>query len=310
MSWRVTILGSSSAKPTPRKHHAAHALNVREQFYLIDCGEGTQRRLMQAGISPLRINAVLISHLHGDHVYGLMPLVSTMGLLGRRTPLEVYGPDPLGEVIASHFRFFDAQLPFRVEFHSVDPTKHRMVIETAAMEVWSLPLRHRVPCSGYLFREKMPGLNIRKEAIERYELGIARIAAAKRGEDVVLDDGTVIPNHTLTYRPHRPRSYAYCSDTQYSLRVARMIEGVDLLYHEATFAHADRALARQTGHSTTLQAAKAAAVAQAGRLLIGHFSSRYKDDQALLDEARSAFRCTFLAEEGKTFDIPKIVTDH
>lgn len=305
MSFRITVLGSSSAKPTPNKHTSAHALNVREQFYLVDCGEDTQRQLVRYGINPLKINAVFISHLHGDHLYGLFPLISTMGLYDRRTPLRVFGPKPLDEILQCHFRYFDNALPYEVQFCEVNTSAEKTIFETSFMTVSTIPLRHRVPCCGYLFREKEPPLNIRKEAIADYGLGIAQIAAAKRGEDIVLENGTVLPAAEITYRPYRPRAYAYCSDTQYSARVARIVSGVDLLYHEATYSASDKALAVSRGHSTAQQAAKVAAMAGVGRLLIGHFSSRYKDESVLLDEARALFPATDIAVEGCSYDIPK-----
>ncbi len=304
MTFRVTILGSSSASPTPRRNPAAHALNVHEQFFLIDCGEGTQQRLMRAGIHPQKINAVFISHLHGDHVYGLFGLISTLGLQGRRTPLAIYAPRPFDEILAAHLRYFDSQLPYEVQWHEVETRKHRLLYENKVLEVYSIPLRHRVPAAGFFFREKEPPLNIRKEAIERFGMGIADCAAVKRGEDLRLADGRTIPNDKLTYRPYRGRSYAYLSDTLYSPKAAGLVEGVDLLYHEATFTDEDKALARQTGHSTSRQAAMAALKAQAGRLLIGHFSSRYKEEQRLVDEARQLFPQTEAVEEGKSYDIP------
>ncbi len=270
---------------------------------MIDCGEGTQTRLMQSGVSPLKINAVFVSHLHGDHVFGLFPLISSMGLLGRKTPLDVYAPRPFDEIMACHFRYFDTRLGFEVVWHEVETRRHKKIFENKVMEVWSVPLRHRVPCAGFLFKEKTPPLNIRKVTIERYGLGIADITAAKRGEDIVLEDGTVVPNSELTYLPFEPRSYAYLSDTQYSARAVGYVRGVDTLYHEATFADADRRKAATTGHSTTVQAARAAVESGAKKLIIGHFSSRYKDDEALLAEARAVFPQTFLAEEFKSFDI-------
>ncbi len=289
--------------PTASQHHSAHALNVHEQFFLVDCGEGTQAQLMRYGINPMKINAVFITHLHGDHFFGLYGLVSTLGLLGRRTPLPVFAPRPLREVLECHFRHFDTQLPYEVQVNEVDATKHECIYENRMMQVWTVPLRHRVPCTGYLFREKPPGLNIHKEAIARYGLGIAQIAAAKRGEDITLGDGTVVANGELTYRPYRARSYAYCSDTMPSGKVASLVQGADLLYHEATFAAEDKKLAAQTGHSTAAQAAKVAVQAGAGRLLIGHCSNRYKGTDVLLAEAREVFPATSDAAEGAVFDI-------
>ncbi len=267
MRFEVTILGNGSASPTPNKHQTAHVLNVREQFFLIDCGEGTRTRLAQVGVSPLRINAVFISHIHGDHLFGLMPLISNLGLSGKQTPLKIFGPADIRKLIDFFQNDFGRPVDFELDFTSVDTTKSGLVYENRSMEVWSVPLRHRTPTTGYLFREK----------------------ADSQG--------------------HTPRSYAYLSDTLPSPKAAGIVNelapgGVDLMYHEATFADTDRVLARKTGHSTATQAAKIAAKADAKRLLIGHFSSRYKDPAVLENEARLVFSETYIAAEGKTFSVP------
>ena len=303
MTFRVTILGSSSALPTVRKYPSAHALNVHEQFFLIDCGEGTQIQLRRYGFSPQRLNAIFLTHLHGDHTFGLFGLLSTMGLQGRKTPLRLYGPHPLEAMLHSHLQYFDTTLPYELQITEVDTCTHTLIYENTTLEVWTIPLRHRVPTCGYLFREKQPPLNIHKEEISRYGLTLSQIQAAKRGLDLTLEDGTHLPNTTLTYRPYTARSYAYLSDTLYSAKAAHLVEGVDLLYHEATFMDSERALARQTGHSTTLQAAKAALTAQAGHLLIGHFSTRYKDEKPVVSEARTLFTATDAAREGDVWEI-------
>ena len=305
MSFSVTILGSSSAKPTAGRHPSAQVVNVHEQYYLVDAGEGVQQQLIRAGINPLKIREVFISHLHGDHVYGLFPLLSTLGLYGRRTALRVHAPAPFGEMLAAHLRYFDSELPYAVEWYETDTTKHALLLENRTLEVWSIPLRHRVPCAGFLFREKRPPLNVEKFKIVKYGLSIAQITAAKRGEDVTLETGEVLPNAELTYRPYEPRAYAYLSDTNFSAKAANLCKGVDLLYHEATYAAAERRAAKERGHATTLDAAKAALQAGARRLIIGHYSSRYKDEQVLVDEARTLFPESYAAVELKTFPIEK-----
>ena len=305
MSFKVTILGSASARPTPNRHPSAQVVNIHEQYYLVDAGEGVQQQLIRHGINPLKINAVFISHLHGDHVYGLFPLISTLGLYGKVTPLKVYAPAPFGEMLEAHLRLFDQQLPYSVEWVEVDTTRHALLFENRTIEVWSVPLRHRVPCSGYLFREKEPGLNVEKFKITKYGLSIAQIAAAKRGEDVTLESGEVIPNRELTYRPYAPRAFAYLSDTNYTGKAVSLGPGVDLMYHEATYAAAEQRLAKERGHATTADAAKAATRAEAGRLIIGHYSARYKQLDELLEEARAGFPESYLAIEGETFTIEK-----
>lgn len=305
MSFAVTILGSASAKPTVDRHPSAQVVNVHEQFYLVDAGEGVQRQMFRQGINPLKIKAVFISHLHGDHVMGLFPLLSTMGLYGRRTALPIYAPAPFGEILDYHLRYFDSQLPYTPQWIRVDTTKYLKIFDSKALEVWSVPLRHRVPTAGYLFREKQPPLNVCKEKIDEYGLSIAQITAAKRGEDVLSDDGSVVPNGELTYRPYKARSYAYLSDTSWSPKAAGLCSGVDLMYHEATYADDERKSARERGHSTAKEAARAAAKAGAVRLVIGHYSSRYRDEQVLVDEARTIFAETYPAKEGHTFKIEK-----
>lgn len=305
MSFAVTILGCASAKPTVNRHPSAQAVNIHEQYYLVDAGEGVQQQLIRYGINPLKLRAVFISHLHGDHVYGLFPLISTLGLYGRRTPLDIYAPAPFGEMLENHLRLFDSELPYEVVWHRVVTTKHALLFENRSIEVWSIPLRHRVPCAGFLFREKEPPLNVDKFKIVKYGLSIAQITAAKRGEDIVLESGEVVPNGELTYRPYRARSYAYLSDTNFSARAATLCQGVDLMYHEATYAAAEQRSARDRGHSTTTDAAKAALKAGARRLVIGHYSSRYKDEGVLVDEARALFPETWPATEGVTYTIEK-----
>ena len=303
MSIAVTILGNSSAKPTPTGHPSAQVVNINEQLFLVDAGEGVQRQMARCGISALKLRAVFISHLHGDHLYGLFPLLSTLGLYGRRTTLRVYAPRPFGDMLEAFLRLCEGDLPYQVEWVEVDTTKNQIIFENDTTEVWSLPLRHRVPTAGYLFRQKEPPLNVKKYAIERYGLTVPQIVQAKRGEDVVLESGEVLANADITYRPYGTLSYAYCSDTNYSARLAKMVEGVDMLYHEATYAAEERKLAKERGHATTADAAKVAQMAGAGRLLIGHFSARYKDLEVLLAESREIFPATDIARERETFII-------
>ena len=303
MAFSITILGNSSAKPTPKAHPSAQVVNFNEQYYLVDAGEGVQQQLIRRGINPLRLKGVFISHLHGDHCFGLFPLIATVGLEGKRTPLDVYAPAPMGEILDYHRRYFWDDLPYEVKWHEVRTTEHYIVMENNTLEVWAVPLRHRIATAGYLFREKEPKLNVDKFKIERYGLSIAQIVAAKRGEDITLDSGEVIANSQLTYKPHKARSYAYLSDTNYSAKAAERVHGVDLLYHETTYSAAEEMWAKGRGHSTTTQAARVAQLAEAKHLIIGHFSSRYKDLTPLLEECRTIFPNTDIATEGETFFI-------
>lgn len=303
MSFSVTILGNSSAKPTPKAHPSAQVVNLNEQYYLVDAGEGVQQQLIRRGINPLRLRAVFISHLHGDHCFGLFPLIATLGLEGKRTPLDIYAPAPMGEILEYHRRYFWDDLPYEVKWHEVRTTEHTIIMQNNTLEVWSIPLRHRVPTAGYLFKEKQPGRNVDKFKIEKYGLTIAQIVAAKRGEDITLEDGQIIPNDELTYIPYQARSYAYLSDTAYSAKAAERVHGVDLLYHETTYSTSEAMFAKGRGHSTTIEAAKVAAKAEAKRLIIGHFSSRYKSHETLVEECRTIFPNSDIAAEGMTFNI-------
>ena len=303
MAFSITILGNSSAKPTPQAHPSAQVVNLNEQYYLVDAGEGVQQQLIRRGINPLRLRAVFISHLHGDHTFGLFPLISTLGLMGKRTPLDVYAPAPMGEILDYHMRYFDSDLPYEVKWHKVDTTKHQIIMENSTLEVWSIPLRHRIPTAGFHFKEKQPELNVDKFKITKHNLSIAQVVAAKRGEDITLEDGSTIPNAELTYIPYEARSYAYLSDTAFSAKAAERVHGVDLLYHEATYAKSEEPWAKGRGHSTTTEAAKAAVRAEARQLIIGHFSSRYKEHDTLVEECRAIFPNSYIATEGATFTI-------
>ncbi|MDR2564013.1 MAG: ribonuclease Z [Prevotellaceae bacterium] len=310
MTFSLTVSGSSSALPTKDRFPTAHVLNVHERLFLVDCGEGTQiqlRRLNET-IKLSRLDNVFISHLHGDHVFGLFGLMSTLDLLGRKNDLNIYGPPLLGNVLDDHLKYFGENMAYKVIFHAVDPNDNQKIYEDKNVTVETIPLKHRIPTCGYLFRERMPPLNINKEAIGQYGLSTEDIVRIKDGEDYITPTGEIVPCRALTYYPYMPRSYAFCSDTTYSEQVAELIQGVDLLYHEATFLDEMRETAKQTGHSTAKQAAEIAKKADVGRLLIGHFSSRY-DDSFLVNferEARSIFPNTEIAEEGKTYQVREI----
>lgn len=306
MTFRLTVLGSSSALPIVGKYPTACVLNAHEQFFLIDAGEGVQKQLMKYGVSLRRLSHIFITHLHGDHLFGLFGLVSTMGLLGREQALHIYAPAPLEKIMTTGMELFFKDLPFPIVHHTVKTTASEQVFENNAMTVTTIPLKHKVPTCGYLFREKEPQLNVDKEAVKRYSLSIQEILAVKRGEDIIREDGSVIENGAVAYRPYSPRSFAFCSDTAYSEKVASAVKGVNLLYHEATFSDSDRERATQTGHSTARDAATVAMKAGVGKLVIGHFSSRYKEEDLLLSQAKEVFDNTFLGLQGSVFDIEPV----
>ena len=304
MSFELTILGSSSALPTSKRFPAAHLLQVDERFFLIDCGEGTQIQLRRFGINPSRIHHIFISHLHGDHVFGLFGLLSTMGMMGRKVPIQLYGPEKLAGVLHDHLKHF-GPLPFQLTTHFPETEKEVPFFEDDKVTVRAIPLKHRTETYGYLFREKQRPLNLRKEAISEYNLGIEDRVRIKQGADYTLPDGTILPNRSLTLPPYHPRSYAYISDSQFDPDLVPLLKGVDLLYHEATFSGRDEKLAAETFHSTAPQAAQIAREAGVGRLLIGHFSSRYKDHTFLVEEAREIFNPTEGVNDGDLFSIPQ-----
>ncbi|MGM0464514.1 MAG: ribonuclease Z [Bacteroidota bacterium] len=303
MIFELTILGSSSALPTSQRYPSAHVLNAHERFFLIDCGEGTQMQLRKYKIKYGKIHHIFISHLHGDHIFGLYGLLSSLNLTGRLSPLRIYAPAGYREILYSHLSDFDIHLNFDIDFTPLsgkDPVK---LFENKGIKIFSLPLQHRVPAFGFLFREKEKERNIIREAIKKYKIPLSEIHKIKKGADFYTAGGQCIPNSEITRDPPHPRSFAYCSDTSYFPRMAEFVKNVDLLYHEATFASDRLDLAVRTGHSTAAQAARVALDAGAGRLVIGHFSARYRDVAPLVEEARELFPDTIAAQEGSVITI-------
>jgi ribonuclease Z len=303
---KLTILGSSSALPTSERFPTAHVLDAHERLYLIDCGEGTQMQLRKNKLRFGKINHVFISHLHGDHVFGLYGLLSTFSLMGRTNTLHLYAPQNYRGILSSHLADFDIHLNFEIDFNALRGDDPVRILDDKYLTVTSFPLDHRVPAFGFLFREKPYDRNIIKECIEKYKIPALKIPAIKKGADFITDEGNVIKNEEITHPGPEPLSYAYCSDTKYFKRLSSFIKGVDLLYHEATFDKSLDDLAGMTGHSTTLDAARTASEAEAKTLIIGHFSARYKDINALVEEARTLFPETYPAIDGKTYEIGKI----
>jgi ribonuclease Z len=304
---KLTILGSSSALPTSERYPSAHVLNAHERLFLIDCGEGTQMQLRKNRIRFGKINHIFISHTHGDHVFGLYGLLSTYSLMGRKDPVHLYAPEHYKNILQSHLKDFDINLSFEIDFVPLTAKDPVQILDDKYLTVTSFPLQHRVPAFGFLFREKKSERNIIKESITKYKIPMVRIRAIKKGEDFITQEGEVIKNEDITHPPGEPLSYAYCSDTRYFKRLASFVEGTTLLYHEATFDKSKEDLAVMTGHSTTLDAAKTALESNAGSLVIGHFSARYKDISFLVEEARTIFPRTFPAIDGKSYEIGEIL---
>lgn len=292
------ILGCGSALPTQRHLPTSQVINLREKLLMIDCGEGAQLAWRRTHLSPMKLGHIFISHAHGDHVFGLPGLISTMGLLGRTATLHIFGPAELKSFLDIILQQFCAGLEYEVVFTAVDTRKHEVIFEDRSMEVTTLPLHHLVPCCGFLIKEKPTLPHIRREMIDFYEIPNWAINNIKQGADWTMPDGTIVPHTKLTSPPDPVRSYAYCSDTMPVKHLPEWIEGVDTLFHEATFADSDAQRANQVGHSTARQAATIAKEAKVKRLVIGHFSARYDDEQILLKEAQEVFPNTILASEG------------
>jgi len=299
----LTILGSSSSIPTSTRNLTAQLLNVSGRFFLIDCGEATQIQLRRYKIKFQRINHIFISHLHGDHYFGLVGLISTMHMLGRTNDLHIFGPHELKDIIDIQLKYADTRLRYSIHYHALQYKSSEIILEDEILSVETIILKHRIPCCGFLFREKPKLRNIKKNVIDRYNIPIDERPKIKRGEDYKTPDGKIIKNSELTTPPPPPRSYAYCSDTAYNEALIPQVSNVDLLYYETTFMHDMLERAEETYHSTTIQAATIAKKAKVKQLIIGHFSARYKDLEPLLRETKSVFKNTVLAEEGKQYEV-------
>jgi ribonuclease Z len=303
LSFKVTILGSSGALPAYGRHPASQLVEIQSRYFLVDCGEGTQMRLMRLQVNFHRINHIFISHLHGDHYLGLMGLIFTMHLQRRVNDLHVYSHRGLDEIITTQLRYSRSAPVFKIVFHLLDKGVKQIIYEDEATTVETIPLSHKIRCSGFLFKEKAKPRRIDKSKLPQGLL-IQQLAGLKDGRDVIDESGTVLyTNESLTLPPRKLRSYAYCSDTVYDEALVAQIRNVDLLYHEATFMTEEEAKARDTKHSTAKQAATIALLAAADKLLVGHFSARYKDLMPLLEEAKTIFPNTSLAIEGEEFII-------
>lgn len=303
LTFRLKILGSNSAAPAFNRNQTSQVLQVNNNYFLIDCGEGTQLRIGKARVKINKIDHIFISHLHGDHYFGLIGLISTMHLFGRKDELNIYCPSALEEIISLQLKHSDTTLNFKINYTFIDQLPDDLLFENKNVSIYKFPVTHSIFCSGFLFREKTKPIRLAKDKLPE-DLSIAEIASLKKGDNIYREGRLVYKNSELTLPPKKSRSYAYCSDTKYDENIARTIKGVDLLYHEATFTKDMEDRAEKTYHSTAEQAGKIAAHAQAGKLLIGHFSVRYRELGPLLEEARGAFPESYLAIEGNFIDIP------
>lgn len=307
MNFTVKILGTASALPTTQRNPSAQIVDVRGRLFMIDCGEGAQIQLRKAKVSFLNIEHICLSHIHGDHIFGIFGLLSTMGLLARKAPLNIFAPSGFAPILEFFKTQFGEGLLFDIHFIPLEMTSPEVVYENRTTELLAFPLNHRVETFGFIIREKMPQRNVHKDAISRYDLSLSEIGTLKRGEDVVREsiDGEtlVIKNEDATYYKYMPRSYAYCSDTAPFAELPQWIRGVDLLYHEATFPEEMTEMAEKTFHSTTIQAATTAKDAGAKKLIVGHYSSRFPSVDFYLDQIKTIFPEAMLAHDGDVIEI-------
>ncbi len=307
MILKLCILGSNSAKPAFNRHPSAQLLQVEEGYYLIDCGEGTQMQLMRYRYKSSKICRIFITHLHGDHFLGLPGLLDSFVLSGRVAPIHLYGPKGVDDILRFHFQLTGGGLSFPLHFQEVPTHEASIILETERISVQSIPLEHRVPCAGYIFREKEKERNILSEKIKQYNIPYPAIRAIKKGADFETDSGELIANELLTKAPPKPLSYAYCSDTSYSEFLLPYLHKIDLLYHESTYLNDCASMAAERGHTTAAEAARLAQKAEVRQLLLGHYSSRYRDLQPFLDESRPIFASTYLSKEGQEWEIGRLV---
>lgn len=302
-SFKVHILGCGSALPTLKHNSSSQIIELRGKAFMVDCGEGTQMQFRHTHIHFAKINAIFISHLHGDHCFGLLGLLSTFGMLGRTAKLRVFAPIEYESLFKQQIDFFLKGMEYELEFVPVDTTRSQVIYDDKSLTVETIPLQHRVPCCGYLFREKPTLPHIRRDMVDYYEIPISQINNIKNGMDWTLEDGTVIENNRLVEPADPPRSYAYCSDTRYMADLCDKVKGVSTLYHESTYTSANEDRAKLYYHSTARQAAMVAKESGVGKLLLGHYSARYNDEQQLLDEAKEVFENSYLTKEGLVFDV-------
>lgn len=298
---KLTILGCYAATPRTITNPTSQVLEIRDRMFLIDCGEGTQVQLRKNKIKFSKINHIFISHLHGDHVYGLVGLVSTYMLLNRVNDLHIYGPKGIKEIITLQLKLSNSWTNYNLYFHELESDVSETVFEDDKVIVKTIPLKHRIYTNGYLFLEKFSERKLNIDAVQEYEIDQVYYKKIKYGGDITLEDGRVIPNAELTFDPDTPKSYAFCSDTVYNEDILPLIENVDVLYHESTFLESEAALAEKTMHSTAKEAARIALKANAKNLVLGHYSTRYESIQKFKEEAETIFPNVFLGDDGESF---------
>jgi ribonuclease Z len=299
---KITILGCYAATPRTFTNPTSQVLEIKNRLFLIDCGEGTQVQLRKNKIKFSKINHVFISHLHGDHFYGLIGLISTFTLLGRTTDLHIYGPVGIKEIITLQLRITDSWLNYTLHFTELSSKSSELIYEDDKVSVTTIPLKHRIYTNGFLFREKIDKRKLNISAVTDFEIESCYFQNIKNGKDITLDDGRIIQNSQLTFDPIAPKSYAFCSDTAYSEEIIPLISQCDVLYHEATFLESEMLLAKKTKHSTAMEAATIALKAKVSQLILGHYSTRYENITLFKEEAETVFPNVLLADDGKTFD--------
>lgn len=301
--FEVTILGNTSSIPVHGRNHTAQVLRHDQSLILIDCGEGTQLQLRKYQVKTSKIDHIFISHLHGDHYLGLIGLLSSFSLAKRTSPIFLYGPKGLDEIITTHFKWSNNRLNYRLHFHETNDQNFNLIADLPNLKVYSLPLIHRIPTTGFLFREKPGFRNLRKEKLQAEKLPLEAIQTLRKGIDYIGADGSFYPVRDFCHPKEPERAYAYCSDTIFNPDIAKYIQNVDLLYHESTFMQDNLERAKTTFHSTAMEAGEIAKIANAKKLLLGHFSSRYGLLDGLLKEAKTVFENSMLSEEGKTYPL-------
>jgi ribonuclease Z len=299
---KLTILGCYAATPRTFTNPTSQVLEISNRMFLIDCGEGTQVQLRKNKIKFSKINHVFISHLHGDHFFGLIGLISTFALLGRTTDLHIYGPKGVQEIIKLQLRLSNSWTSYELFFHELESKESEVIFEDKKVIVKTIPLKHRVYTNGFLFQEKVGERKLDVNAVQEYGIETCYFQNIKNGKDITLDNGTIIPNEQLSFDPIAPKSYAFCSDTAYTETIIPIIQNVDILYHEATFLQSEQALATKTMHATAQEAATIALKTNAKQLILGHYSTRYENIELFREQAFQVFPNVLLADDGKSFD--------